>query len=176
MTYTYVREPLTREETDRLVNACMSFRESLVVWTLLDTGLRVSEFCNLHRKDILWQEDRIVVWGKGGPFGTRSKRRVVPMNQRVRRLLEIRLMTRSSIGMEVRTVQRLVKRVANRAMVTKSVTPHVLRHTFAVNCVQRGLSTASLKKILGHDRLETTEIYLNLSPEQAIHEFQEKVR
>ena len=66
--------------------------------------------------------------------------------------------------------------VANRAMLTKPVSPHVLRHTFAVNCVQRGVSTAALKKLLGHDRLETTEIYLNLSPEQAIQEFREKVR
>lgn len=61
-------------------------------------------------------------------------------------------------------------------MLTKPVSPHVLRHTFAVNCAQRGVSTASLKKIRGHDQLETTEIYLNLSPEQAIQEFREKVR
>jgi len=61
-------------------------------------------------------------------------------------------------------------------MLTKPVTPHVLRHTFAVNCVQRGLSTASLKKILGHDRLETTEIYLNISPEDAVQEFRDKMR
>ena len=80
------------------------------------------------------------------------------------------------MGITVRMAQRVVKRVADRAMITKPVTPHVLRHTFAVNCVQRGVSTASLKKILGHDRLETTEIYLNLSPEQAIQEFREKMR
>ncbi len=60
-------------------------------------------------------------------------------------------------------------------MVTKPVTPHVLRHTFAVNCVKKGVSTASLKKILGHDRLETTEIYLNICPEDALGEFFQKV-
>ena len=176
MAYQFVREPLSREETDRLVNACTAFREKLVVWVLLDTGLRVGELCAMRRGDVLWQEGRIVVWGKGGPYGKRSKRRIVPLTDRARKLLELHLVTSDRMGLTPRTAQRLVKRVADRAMLTKPVTPHVLRHTFAVNCVQRGLSTASLKKILGHDRLETTEIYLNLSPEQAIQEFREKVR
>jgi integrase/recombinase XerD len=175
MAYQFVREPLGHEETDRLVNACNSFREKLVVWVLLDTGLRIGELCGLRRGDILWQENRIVVWGKGGPYGKRSKRRVVPLTDRARRLLEMHLVTNDRMSLTVRTAQRIVKRAANRAMITRTVTPHVLRHTFAVNCVQRGLSTASLKKILGHDRLETTEIYLNVSPEDAMGEFFRKV-
>jgi len=175
MAYVFVREPLSREETDRLVNACRGFREKLVVWTLLDTGLRVSELCGLRREDVQWQEGRLVVWGKGGPFGKRSKRRIVPMTDKVKKLLEMHFITNDRIGLSARRAQRIVKRVADRAMITKPVSPHVLRHTFAVNCVQRGISTASLKKILGHDRLETTEIYLNLSPEQAIQEFREKM-
>jgi len=55
------------------------------------------------------------------------------------------------------------------------VTPHSLRHSFAVNCVKKGVSTASLKKILGHDRLETTEIYLNICPEDVLKEFFQKI-
>ncbi len=175
MAYQFVREPLSSEESDRLVNACQSFREKLVVWSLLDTGLRVSELCALCRDRIQWQEERIVVFGKGGPFGSKKKRRVVPLTPRVKKLLEIHMATREDVGLTVRTVQRIVKTVANRAAVTKPVTPHVLRHTFAVNCVKRGVSTASLKKLLGHDRLETTEIYLNISPEDALAEFRRKM-
>lgn len=48
------------------------------------------------------------------------------------------------------------------------------RHTFAMNCIKKGISTRALMEFLGHDRLETTEIYLNLSPEDAIEEFKEK--
>jgi len=55
------------------------------------------------------------------------------------------------------------------------IAPHVLRHTFTVNCARAGVGTASLKKLLGHDHLETTEIYLNISPEDALREFREKV-
>jgi len=171
----FVREPLNAEECDRVVNACESFREKLVVWVLLDTGLRVNEFCTLHRDQVHWQENRLVVWGKGGRFGHKGKRRVVPLPARAKRLLELYFCNRDQVGFTKRTAQRIVKRVANRAMITKPVTPHVLRHTFAVNCVKKGVSTASLKKILGHDRLETTEIYLNICPEDALAEFFRKV-
>ena len=175
MAYQFVREPLSREEADRLVNACNSFREKLIVWVLLDTGLRIGELCGLRRGDVLWQENRMVVWGKGGPYGTHGKRRVVPLTDRAKKLLEMHLLTNDRMGLTVRTAQRVVKRVANRAMISKPVTPHILRHSFAVNCVKKGMSTASLKKILGHDRLETTEIYLNISPEDALSEFFQKV-
>jgi hypothetical protein len=49
----------------------------------------------------------------------------------------------------------------------KAITPHTLRHTYAVTAVQKGISLPELQRLLGHDRLETTSIYLNLSPEAA---------
>jgi integrase/recombinase XerD len=175
MSYQFVREPLNYEECDRIVNACKSFTEKLVLWVLLDTGLRVHEFCGLRRDQVHWQENCLVVWGKGGWYGSKGKRRVVPLTARAKRLLEVHFATNEGMGFSTRTAQRIVRRVANRAMISKPVTPHVLRHTFAVNCVKRGVSTASLKKLLGHDRLETTEIYLNICPEDALNEFFEKV-
>jgi len=67
-----------------------------------------------------------------------------------------------------------MKRVANRAGISRPITPHVLRHTLPVTAVQEGLSLAALQRLLGHDRLATTEIYLNLSTEEGISEFQQK--
>ncbi|MDA1190069.1 MAG: tyrosine-type recombinase/integrase [Candidatus Poribacteria bacterium] len=174
MPYQHKREPLNREETDRLVNAAESFEEKLVVFTLLDTGLRVAEFAGLKKDNIQWQERRLVIFGKGGPYGKKTKRRIVPMTGRVRLLLEKQFAFENEIGMSDRTVQRLVKRVANRAGIAKPVSPHVLRHTFSVMCVQKGISTRALQSLLGHDRLSTTELYLNLSPEEAVREFREK--
>jgi integrase/recombinase XerD len=175
MSYQFVREPLNHEECDRIGNACKSFAEKLVVWVLLDTGLRVKEFCDLRREHVHWQENCLVVWGKGGWYGKKGKRRMVPLSGRARKLLEIHFATNEGVGFSTRTAQRIVKKVANGAMISKPVSPHVLRHSFAVNCVKNGLSTASLKKILGHDRLETTEIYLNICPEDALGEFFQKV-
>ena len=57
---------------------------------------------------------------------------------------------------------------------SRDVTPYVLRHTFSVTAVQKGISLPSLQRILGHDHLTTTEIYLNLSPEDVMREFNEK--
>jgi integrase/recombinase XerD len=175
MASNFVREPLNGEECDRLVNTCVTFREKLTIWTLLDTGLRVSEFCNLSRNSIQWQENHMIIWGKGGRYGTRKKRRVVPLTPRSKQLLQLYFATNEKIRFSVRGIQRLVKKVANRAMITKPVTPHILRHSFAVNCVKAGLSTASLRKILGHDRLQTTEIYLNICPTDALGEFFKKI-
>jgi len=174
MPYQYKREPLMQEEATRLANACETFEERLIVWTLLDTGLRVGELAKLNRDNIDWQGHRITIYGKGGPYGTRSKRRIVPMTSRIQALIENHLATHDTLGMTKRTVQRIVKRVANRAKISRPVSPHVLRHTFSVTAIQKGISLPALQRLLGHDRLTTTEIYLNLSPEEVLREFREK--
>ena len=66
------------------------------------------------------------------------------------------------------------KNVSNRAQLTQKVTPHVLRHTFATLALQKGISIAAVQKILGHDRLTTTSIYLNLTDAHVIEEYEQK--
>lgn len=181
----YRREPLTQDDANRLAQACTAHDERLVVWTLLDCGLRVGELAGLSKENIDWQGHRLIVYGKGGPHGKRSKRRVVPMSARVYALIEHHFAIYEHVGPRLsagpisaaaltKWIQRLVKAVANRAHVSRPVTPHVLRHTFAVTALQRGLSLAAIQRILGHDHLSTTAIYLNLSPEEAIREYREK--
>ena len=174
MPYQYVREPLLAEEADELSNACNGVQEKLVVWTLLDTGLRVSELCALTPKNIQWQQRSIRVKGKGGPYGKRSKQRVVPMSNRVRAVLEPYFALHDCFPIGPRQVQKVVKRVANRAKVSRDVTPHVLRHTCATLMIQKGISLAAIQKILGHDRLSTTAIYLNLTDEHVVSEYEAK--
>jgi integrase/recombinase XerD len=174
MPYQFKREPLTQDEATRLANACATFEEKLVAWTLLDTGLRVSELAGLTKDNLDWQLHRLMIYGKGGPYGTRSKRRIIPLSPRAQPLIEGHLALHEKFGMSARTIQRLIKSIANRASISRPVTPHVLRHTFSVTAVQKGISLPSLQKLLGHDRLTTTEIYLNLSPEEAIREFRSK--
>jgi len=174
MPYQYRREPLNNDEVNRLTNACDTFREKFVVWTLLDTGLRLSEFADLKKDNIQWQEKRLVIYGKGGPYGKKSKRRIIPMTDRVRRLIEYHFAENNNTGIGKRTVGRIVKKVADKAGILKPVSPHVLRHTFAINCIKKGISARALQTLLGHDKLTTAEIYLNLSPEDAIREFLDK--
>ncbi len=67
MAYQYKREPLTQEEASRFANSCSTVQERLVVWTLLDTGLRVGELSSLTRDQVDWQGHRLMIYGKGGP-------------------------------------------------------------------------------------------------------------
>ena len=174
MAYQFVREPLRTEEADQLCQACGTMLEKLIIWILIDTGLRVSELCSLAPQDILWQQRSLRISGKGGPYGKKSKKRVVPMSNRVRALLEHYYALNESFPVGARQVQKIVKEIANKAKITKQVTPHILRHTFATLALQKGISLASVQKALGHDRLETTAIYLNFTDAHVMEEFSNK--
>ncbi len=174
MPYQFVREPLRSEEADILSNSCETPQEKLIIWTLIDTGLRVSELCSLTTQNILWQQKSIRISGKGGPYGKQSKKRVVPMSRRIQTLLEHYFAIHDKWFVGPRQVQKIVKQVANRAKLSQNVTPHVLRHTFATLALQKGISLAAVQKALGHDRLTTTAIYLNLTDEHVMEEFGRK--
>ncbi|QGP63336.1 Tyrosine recombinase XerD [Piscirickettsia salmonis] len=174
MAYQFVREPLRAEEADKLSQACETTQEKLIIWTLLDTGLRVSELCDLTPRHIQWQQKSLRINGKGGPHGKKTKKRVVPMSKRVQTLLEHYFAINNKWPVGVRRAQKIVKEIANKAKISQAVSPHILRHTFATLALQKGISLASIQKILGHDRLTTTSIYLNFTDEHVVDEFSRK--
>ena len=96
------------------------------------------------------------------------------MSKRVQTLLEHYFAIHEKWFVGARQVQKIVKKVANKARLTQEVTPHVLRHTFATSALQKGISLAAVQKILGHDRLTTTAIYLNLTDGHIVEEFEKK--
>ena len=67
-----------------------------------------------------------------------------------------------------------VKRIAERARSSQKVTQHVLRHPFATMALQKGISLAAVQKILGHERLGTTALYLNLTDLHVVEEYAQK--
>ena len=87
MPYQYTREPLTADEADRLANACETPTERLVVWTLLDTGLRVAELCRSRPRTSSGSSVSSASRARG-PYGKKSKVRVVPMSTRVGAILD----------------------------------------------------------------------------------------
>lgn len=164
----YKREPLTRDEASKLINACQTPREKVLILTMLDTGMRVSEVSHLTKENMDWQMHRMTIIGKG------KKRRILPLTERLQSILENYLMANDRIGVDPTTIWREVKRVANRAGIRRKCSPHVLRHTFAVIALQKGVSIGALMNLLGHSDLQTTAKYLNLSPEMTLEEFKEK--
>ena len=125
MPYQYKRELLSQDEANRLANACTTHEEKLVVWTLLDTGLRVSELATLTKNKIDWQNHRLTIYSKGGPYGSKSKRRIVPLSPRIRPLIEGHFGLHNTLGIRIRTIQRIIKDVANQAHIARPTTPHM---------------------------------------------------
>ncbi len=150
-------------------------RDAAILSTLLHTGLRVSELTALRVNDLSLGERRgelLVRAGKGG------RQRRVPLNAEARRALRAWLDVRPEDSGEylfpplehgkkggrlsTRSVQRTVRRFGEQAGVP-DVTPHVLRHTFAKNLVDAGVSLEKVAALLGHSNLNTTRIYITPS-------------
>jgi integrase/recombinase XerD len=89
-------------------------------------------------------------------------------------LLEAHFALNDTFGVDRRTVHRLVQRVAGRAHLTRPTMPHVLRHTFSVDSIGKGVSLPALQRVLGHDHLATTQIYPNMAPEDVLREYEAK--
>lgn len=176
--YQHKRAPLTGEQVDALANACVNLHERIITYTLLDAGLRVSELATLTKPQVSWQQRTMLIRGKGGEDGALSKPRIVPMTTRVGTALETHFATvpgpALGPGYSRRQIQRVVATVADRAGITRKVSPHVLRHTFAVTCIRKGMSTRTVQELLGHERLETTEVYMKWSPEDVLRDFRDK--
>ena len=160
----FKREPLTEEESHKLIDACRDLKDKLIVIGLLDTGIRVSEFCAINKKNIIWQEKELRVYGKGGPFGKESKYRTVPFTERFKSLLQSWFGVHDEMSWKKpRGVQKRLKTIAKRTDIMRIVTPHVLRHTFSVLFHKKTGDLRALQLILGHDSISTTQIYLNYS-------------
>ena len=165
MVFEYKREPLEEDEIQILKKSCQTFEEELIINILLETGMRVSEFAHLTEDKISWQRGCITTIGKGG------KRRVIPLSKTARLYLTEFFKENKKIDMSSRLIQMKVKAVADKARIIKPVTPHVLRHTFAVSYLHKGGNVRALQGILGHSHILTTDVYLNYSGQRVMEDF-----
>jgi len=139
-------------------------------------GLRVSELCGLLVSDLIMTDGLVRVIGKG------SKERLVPIGRQVIGAVSVYLNTTRATLDQGRTGGRLilnargtplsrvgawgiVKEHAQRAGITKRVTPHTLRHTFATHLLEGGADLRAVQEMLGHADLSTTQIYTHVDRE-----------
>lgn len=148
---------LVREAERRLNGANTSTRRTrlerdrAIIILLLNTGLRVSELCDLKPDDIKVNErsgSLVVNYGKGG------KRRTVALNKEARAAIQLLTLP---LGLSVDPVQRLVAEIGKGAGL-EDVTPHVLRHTFAKNLADK-VGIEKVASLMGHDNIQTTRRY-----------------
>lgn len=158
-------------------NPLIPLRDKAILELLFCTGLRVSELAKLTKEDINLKRDEFSVSGKGG------KRRIVFLSNDAKRALEKYLRSRKDISPSLfvshdkrttsdkskermltpRSVQRIVQKWAKAAGITKPVTPHTLRHSFATDLLGNGADIRSVQSMLGHSSITTTQIYTHIT-------------
>ena len=148
-------------------------RNHAIIETLYSCGLRVSELVNLEIGKIYSDESYLVVKGKG------SKERLVPISQTAlewirgylpeRAALPIRrgeepylFLSRRGSRLTRQMIFTIIKRLAAAAGITKTISPHTLRHSFATHLLEGGANLRAIQQMLGHESIATTEIYLHL--------------
>jgi site-specific recombinase XerD len=176
-------------ELNRLINAAdgtdeRGLRDRAMLELLFSTGLRVSELCSLD-SDLDLSRDEFSIRGKG------DKVRVVFLSQTakdaIRAYLKARkdmeealfvnvpngIVSKNSTGpkkhptrLTPRSVERTMKTYAAKAGITKKVTPHVLRHSFATDLLSNGADIRSVQQLLGHANISTTQIYTHVTDAQ----------
>jgi integrase/recombinase XerC len=145
-------------------------RDRALVELLYASGLRVSECCGLDVADVERGQGTVRVLGKGG------RERIVPVGEVALEAFEAWLTARGTRGgplfvnarggrLTTRTAHRIVLREARAAGITRRVSPHTLRHTFATHMLGEGADLRLIQELLGHRRLSTTQRYTHVSPE-----------
>ena len=170
---------MTKEETEQFIEAAYGTdgRRGLMLRTLLETMLRVGEFVSLQIEDISLKENLVIVRdGKGG------KRREVPITEALSRELRLHIGGRNTGPLfqsprggtySARRIQQIVKETAQEAGIQKRVYPHLLRHTMATRLVNSGMPIEHVRKVLGHESIDTTRVYAETATNSVQKSFQE---
>ena len=170
---------LSIEEIDELIAAIdmsklEAHRNKAIIETLYSCGLRVSELINLKFSQLYFEEGFIRVIGKG------NKERLVPVsesveheigiyNDHVRRHQSIKPGNENIVFLNRRGAQltrvmifTIIKELAKAIQLTKSISPHTFRHSFATHMIEGGANLRAVQEMLGHESITTTEIYTHL--------------
>ena len=173
---------ISQEELKRLLDAPnkeenleRKARDKAILEMLFSTGLRVSELCSL-KNDLDLHLDEFSIRGKGG------KVRVVFLSDEAKKAVKDYLALRKDMsdalfvkisdenhkekteeGLTRRSIERIVKRYATIAGISKKVTPHVIRHVFATDLLSNGADIRSVQAMLGHANIGTTQIYTHVT-------------
>jgi len=174
---------INTEEGSELIK----YRDKAILELLFSTGLRVSELSKLKKDSVNLKKEEFTVLGKG------RKSRVVFLSEQARYYLQKYLEKRTDPNpflfishdkrtgkskaknqkgdnldqsLTQRSVQRLVQKYAKAAGITKPVTPHTMRHSFATDLLQNGADIRSVQTMLGHSSITTTQIYTHITDKE----------
>ncbi|MBS5806626.1 MAG: tyrosine recombinase [Firmicutes bacterium] len=168
---------LTNEEIAKLFNIRLTkpvdYRNKAILEVMYATGARISEVINLELNQIDFEECIIRVVGKG------KKERIIPLDDVAIEALDNYInnyrpfliknetcnyvfLNKNGEKISRQMIFKMLKNLANKAGITKEISPHTLRHSFASNLLNNGADLRVIQELLGHENLETTEIYSHL--------------
>ena len=183
---------LNDAELERLLNQpdtskMVGLRDRAIIELLFSSGLRVSELVSLDRDHINLNRREFMVRGKGqkdrpifiSPEAAHWVAEYLGRRQDNTKPLFVRYSGRKEVDLSgnfhrltVRSIQRTIERYARLAGITKHVSPHTLRHTFATDLLMNGADLRSVQAMLGHSNISTTQIYTHVTDPhlKAVHE------
>lgn len=177
---------LTEKEIDCLLdislNTTFDYRNKAMLELLYATGMRISELISLRLQDVDLKEDFVHVFGKG------DKQRIVPINDISKRYLHLyiqdyrkNLLRKGTsdylfLNHHGKPISRqgffkILKSLCMEKHITKEVSPHTLRHSFATHLLNNGADLRIVQELLGHSDISTTQIYTHLSDEKKKHDY-----
>lgn len=174
--------PLKNNENNKKDNTLKNSRDKAILELFFSTGLRLSELCSLNR-DLDLSKDEFSIRGKG------EKVRVVFLSESAKVAIREYLKNRKDLDeplfiqysrnigksnspagkegrLTPRSIERIVKYYAIKAGISKKVTPHVIRHSFATDLLSNGADIRSVQMMLGHANIATTQIYTHITDKQ----------
>ncbi|MGB3342391.1 MAG: site-specific tyrosine recombinase XerD [Aequorivita sp.] len=172
-------DTLAIEEIDALIGAIdlsspQGERNRAILETLYGCGLRVSELTQLRISDLFFDEGFIKVVGKGDkerlvPIGAITQKYIDIYRKQIRIHQEIHPMAKDTLFLNRRgksltraMIFTIIKRLAEKAGIKKTISPHTFRHSFATHLLQNGADLRAIQQMLGHESITTTEIYTHI--------------
>jgi site-specific recombinase XerD len=166
---------LSADETRKLLctppdDTVIGLRDRAILALLYGTGIRASECAELKDRDVDLNGSTIAVTGKGG------HERTLPLNTEVVKVLSIYRCIRGAAsanacffrsrygkGMSRNAIYQRVRTHARLARIQKSISPHKLRHTFATHLMRKGVGIVTIRDLLGHRQIASTQVYLHVT-------------
>ena len=183
---------LTREEAQALLampnlDTPTGLRDRCILELQYKAGLRVSECCKVHLRDVDWQDGFVRLRPEVAKYGHEA---VLPLAEPsldllkrwkgVRRKLAagapFLFVTHSGRALIRQDIGAMVKRRAEKAGIERPVSPHVLRHSFATELLAEGFTIREVQELMRHRHLETTTVYLEVRPEHLAARVRERSR
>lgn len=161
---------LTREEVKKMIDSVENEKHKLIIMLLYSSGLRLSELTNLKVGDLELNEK--IGWVRSGKG---EKDRIFILSEKVierlKKFLEGREATSHVFsgrkgGLSHRLIEKIVASAAKKAGLSKTVSPHTLRHSFATHLLESGENIRKIQELLGHASLNTTQVYTHVSAEE----------